>query len=99
MKKKIKQNIKQRYLFKKLEKKKIILKILLKNLNIKKKVRYKIQQKWFFYTNIYSITRIKNLCILTGRSRSIYRLFRISRIQLRKIATEGFLPGISKYSW
>lgn len=99
MKKKIKKNIKQRYLFKNLEKKKIILKIILQNLNIKTEIRYKIQQKWFFFPNNSSITRIKNICIITGRSRSIYRFFRISRILFRKKASEGFLPGFSKYSW
>lgn len=99
MQKKIKKNIKQRYLFKNLEKKRLILKIILKNLNIEKDLRWKIQQKWFFFNNNSSITRIKNLCVLTGRSKSVHRLFKISRIQLRKLASEGFLPGVSKYSW
>lgn len=99
MKKKIKKNIKQRYLFKNLEKNRLILKILLKNLNIKTNLRWKIQQKIIFFNQQSSITRIKNICILTGRSRSIYRLFKISRIQLRKLISEGLLPGTSKYSW
>jgi small subunit ribosomal protein S14 len=99
MQKKIKKNIKQRYLFKDLEKKRLILKIILKNLNIEKDLRWKLQQKWYFFHKNSSITRIKNICVLTGRSRSIYRLFKISRIQLRKLASEGFLPGVSKYSW
>lgn len=99
MQKKIKKNIKQRYLFKNLEKNRLMLKILSKNLNIEKNLRWKLQQKWFFFHQNSSITRIKNLCILTGRSKSIYRLFKISRIQLRKLASIGFLPGVSKYSW
>jgi small subunit ribosomal protein S14 len=99
MQKKIKKNIKQRYLFKDLEKRRLILKIILKNLNIEKDLRWKLQQKWFFFNQNSSITRIKNICVLTGRSKSVYRLFKISRIQLRKLASEGFLPGVSKYSW
>jgi small subunit ribosomal protein S14 len=99
MQKKIKKNIKQRYTFKDLEKKRLILKIISKNLNIEKDLRWKLYQKWFFFNSNSSITRIKNLCVLTGRSKSIYRLFKISRIQLRKLASEGFLPGVSKYSW
>jgi small subunit ribosomal protein S14 len=99
MQKKIKKNIKQRYLFKDLEKKRLILKIISKNLNINKYLRWKMHQKWFFFHQNSSITRIKNLCVLTGRSKSVYRLFKISRIQLRKLASEGFLPGVSKYSW
>lgn len=99
MQKKIKKNIKQRYLFKNLEKKRLIYKIISKNLKLKKDIRWKAQQKWFFFNNNSSLTRIKNICILTGRSRSIYRLFKISRIQLRKLASNGLLPSISKYSW
>ncbi len=99
MKKKIKKNIKQRYLFKKFEKNKLIYKILLKNLNLQKDLRWKAQQKIFFLTKNTSLTRIKNICSLTGRSRSIYRLFKISRIQLRKLASKAFLPSLSKYSW
>ncbi len=99
MQKKIKKNIKQRYLFKDLEKRRLILKIISKNLNIQKDLRWKLQQKWFFFNQNSSNTRIKNICILTGRSKSIYRLFKISRIKIRKLASEGFLPGVSKISW
>lgn len=99
MQKKIKKNIKQRLIFKDFEKKRLILKIITTNLNIQKELRWKLQQKWFFFNQNSSITRIKNICILTGRSKSIYRLFKISRIQLRKLISEGFLPGVSKYSW
>lgn len=99
MQKKIKKNIKQRYLFQNLEKKRLIYKIISKNLNLQKNIRWKVQQKWFFFNQNSSLTRIKNLCVLTGRTRSVYRLFKISRIQLRKLASEGFLPGVSKYSW
>lgn len=99
MQKKRKQNIKQRYLFKNLEKKRLILKIILNNLNLNKNIRFKIKQKWFFFNNNSSPTRIKNICVLTNRSRSIYRFLKISRIQLRNLASNGLLPGISKYNW
>lgn len=38
-------------------------------------------------------------CELTGRSRAVYRKFRISRIMLRKLALEGKIPGMRKASW
>ncbi|MCB1550735.1 MAG: 30S ribosomal protein S14 [Alphaproteobacteria bacterium] len=44
-------------------------------------------------------TRIRNRCALTGRSRSYYRKFSLSRISLRKLASEGQLPGVTKSSW
>ena len=46
-----------------------------------------------------SPTRLRNLCALTGRSRSVYRKFKISRIMLRELALEGKIPGMRKASW
>jgi small subunit ribosomal protein S14 len=99
MQKQIKKNINQRYSFKDKEKKRLILKAITQNLNLEKNIRWKTQKKFITIPNISSLTRIKNRCILTGRSKSVYRFFKLSRIQLRKLASEGFLPGVSKYSW
>ena len=46
-----------------------------------------------------SPTRLRNLCSLTGRSRSVYRKFKISRIMLRELALAGKIPGMRKASW
>lgn len=46
-----------------------------------------------------SKTRIRNRCIITGRGRSISRLFRFSRIVFRELASQGEIPGIKKSSW
>ena len=46
-----------------------------------------------------SPTRIRNLCALTGRSRGVYRKFKISRIKLRELALQGKIPGMRKASW
>ena len=46
-----------------------------------------------------SPTRLRNLCALTGRSRSVYRKFRLSRIKLRELALEGKVPGMRKSPW
>jgi small subunit ribosomal protein S14 len=46
-----------------------------------------------------SPTRLRNLCALTGRSRGVYRKFKISRIKLRELALEGKIPGMRKASW
>ncbi len=46
-----------------------------------------------------SATRVRNLCALTGRSRSVYRKFKISRIMLRELALDGKIPGMRKASW
>ena len=46
-----------------------------------------------------SPTRVRSLCALTGRSRAVYRKFRISRIMLRELALQGKVPGMRKASW
>jgi len=46
-----------------------------------------------------SPTRVRNLCELTGRSRGVYRKFKISRIKLRDLALQGKIPGMRKASW
>ena len=38
-------------------------------------------------------------CELTGRPRGNYRKFKISRISLRDLASDGMLPGMVKSSW
>jgi len=43
--------------------------------------------------------RIHNRCELTGRSRGVYRKFKLSRIQLRELASTGRIPGMVKSSW
>jgi len=68
-------------------------------LNFERNLRWKVQKKFDTISNNSSLTRIKNICILTGRSRSVYRFFKLSRIQFRKLASQGRLPGVSKYSW
>jgi small subunit ribosomal protein S14 len=46
-----------------------------------------------------SPTRIRNRCELTGRPRSVYRKFKLSRIALRELASTGQIPGMVKSSW
>ena len=46
-----------------------------------------------------SPTRLARRCELTGRRRSYYRKFKISRIMLRDLAHKGLIPGMRKSSW
>ena len=46
-----------------------------------------------------SPTRIRNRCEITGRPRAVYRKFKLSRIALRQLASQGALPGVVKSSW
>jgi small subunit ribosomal protein S14 len=44
-------------------------------------------------------TRLNRRCEISGRSRSYYQKFSISRIALRDLALRGQLPGVRKSSW
>ncbi|PCJ55111.1 MAG: 30S ribosomal protein S14 [Planctomycetota bacterium] len=46
-----------------------------------------------------SATRLHNRCNITGRPKGYSRRFGISRLVLRRLAHEGFLPGVRKSSW
>jgi len=38
-------------------------------------------------------------CNRCGRSRAVFRKFRLCRICLRELAHEGAIPGMTKSSW
>ena len=46
-----------------------------------------------------SPTRSHLRCEITGRSKGVYRKFKISRIMLRELALAGKIPGRRKASW
>ena len=43
--------------------------------------------------------RVRLRCALTGRSRGNYRKFKLCRVKLRELASEGQIPGMVKASW
>ena len=43
--------------------------------------------------------RHRNRCRVCGRPRGYMRKFQLCRIRFRKLALEGFLPGVTKASW
>jgi small subunit ribosomal protein S14 len=43
--------------------------------------------------------RQRNRCKLCGRPRGFMRMFMMCRLCFRKLALEGYLPGVKKTSW
>ena len=43
--------------------------------------------------------RVRSRCEVTGRTRGVYRKFKMSRIALRELASAGQIPGMVKSSW
>nr|YP_009502121.1 ribosomal protein S14 [Porolithon onkodes]ASB29723.1 ribosomal protein S14 [Porolithon onkodes] len=82
-----------------------------KHLTIRKKLRETIKQTKNFDEqlqvqntlqklprNSLSI-RLRNRCIITGRSRGYFRYFGVSRHVLREMGHDGLIPGLIKSSW
>jgi small subunit ribosomal protein S14 len=61
--------------------------------------KIEIQQKFAKLPRNSCPTRLNRRCRISGRSRSYYRKFGISRIALRDLALKGHLPGVRKSSW
>ena len=57
------------------------------------------KNNYFFKTKTFSKTQIINKCIFTGRSRSVYRKFKVSRMQLKQLNKTNKLIGLKKASW
>ena len=43
--------------------------------------------------------RLHNRCKITGRPKGYMRVFGLSRIQFREMASKGLIPGVKKASW
>lgn len=46
-----------------------------------------------------SVIRLRNRCGLTGRPRAFMRRFKLSRHTFRELASNGYIPGVTKSSW
>ncbi|MEI9983229.1 MAG: 30S ribosomal protein S14 [Aliidongia sp.] len=75
------------------------LKAILNDKDVAGEDRFVAQLKLAALPRNGSKTRIRNRCELTGRSRSYYRKFKLSRIALRELASAGQIPGMVKSSW
>jgi len=75
------------------------LRAILKNQNASIDDKLAAQEGFAKLPRNSCLTRITRRCELTGRSRSVYRKYGISRIKLRELAHKGQLPGMRKSSW
>jgi small subunit ribosomal protein S14 len=79
--------------------KRAVLKAIIMDRDVSEEDRFTAQLKLAAMPRNGSKTRIRNRCEMTGRSRAVYRRFKLSRIALRKMASEGMIPGVTKSSW
>jgi ribosomal protein S14 len=90
---------KRRKLVLKYEHKRLEYKSIAYDRNLPSAIRYQYAAKLSKLPRNSSITRIRNRCVVTGRARSVYRLFHMSRIVLRELASKGRILGFKKSSW
>ncbi len=67
----------------------------LKDLNLFVSERQIIYEKLSLYKYNYSIVRLKNYCMLTGHSRSVYKDVNLSRHKFNQMVLNGEIPGCS----
>ncbi|MGX7592891.1 30S ribosomal protein S14 [Candidatus Karelsulcia muelleri] len=46
-----------------------------------------------------SPVRLHNICKITGRTKGYIRKFGVSRLEFRRLASQGLIPGVRKASW
>ena len=95
----INRDLARRTLVAKYELKRIRYKAISQDRNLPYSLRSLFSLKLASLPRNSSKTRIRNRCVVTGRSRSVYKKLRISRIVFRELALQGGIPGIQKSSW
>ena len=65
----------------------------------KRQEAYEAAQELQKFPKNASAIRKHNRCSITGRPKGYMRLFGISRIQFREMASAGLIPGVKNASW
>lgn len=83
-----------------------------KHLKLRKELRAKVKnttlsddERWAAQDKLQKLprnsceNRVRSRCVITGRSRGVYRAFGLSRLEFRRLALRGMIPGVTKSSW
>jgi small subunit ribosomal protein S14 len=95
----IERNKRRRRMVKQYAPKRAKLKAVVLDQSLPMEERFAAQMKLSELPRNSSKVRIRNRCELTGRPRAVYRKFRLSRIAIRELASNGQIPGMTKSSW
>jgi ribosomal protein S14 len=62
-------------------------------------MRYLLKELFFTFSQISSPSRIRSVCVFTGRTRGVYKQnFRVNRMFVKEKSSKGFFIGIRKSS-
>tara|TARA_B110000263_G_C15237725_1_gene477822 strand:+ start:299 stop:604 length:306 start_codon:yes stop_codon:yes gene_type:complete len=95
----IQKNLNRKKIVSKFKSRRSALKKMIMQKNLSMEERFKLQIKLNDLPRDSANIRVRNRCELTGRARSVYRKFGLSRIKLRELTMSGALPGVVKSSW
>lgn len=95
----VERNKKRERLVVKFAAKRAALKAITKDVSLSAEERFEAQLKLAQLPRNSSKVRVRLRCEISGRGRSNYRKFRMSRIALRELASHGKIPGMVKSSW
>ena len=95
----IERNRKRDRMAKKYEAQRTRLKEIADNRDLPMEERFQARLKLAKLPRNSAKVRVQNRCEVTGRPRGVYRKFKMSRIDLRELASNGQVPGMVKSSW
>ena len=95
----INRDLKRRVTVEKFAAKRAELKAIIGNVKLSEEDRAAARQKLQTLPRNSSPVRLRNRCLLTGRSRGVFSKFGLGRIKLREYAMRGEVPGVVKASW
>jgi ribosomal protein S14 len=95
----IKKELDSRFIYKNLELKQKVLKVLINNVKLPAIFKRKIMFKLHLLQNMKkSISFFTRFCISSGRTRGVYRFFKLARSSIKRFYVAGYLPAIQKSS-
>lgn len=89
----------KRQLFAQSELNALIFKTLKKTSNLNSMLKPRVDGFFFYNFRGKNRTYIVNRCVITGRSGSVYKFFRVSRLQIRDMLANGEFFGLRKSTW
>jgi len=95
----IERNEKRKRLVAKYAAKRVALKEIIMNEDMSLEERFKARLALADLPRNSAPGRVRNRCEVTGRPRGYYRKMKMSRIALRELGSQGFIPGLVKSSW
>nr|YP_010227880.1 ribosomal protein S14 [Polymyxa betae]CAG9644857.1 ribosomal protein S14 [Polymyxa betae] len=90
---------KKRLQFQNFEVQQKILRSLIFNCSLSPYIRRKLSWQYTRLCFLTSFSFVKNTCIFSGRSRSVYSFFNLSRLCIKDFFKAKILPNLIKSHW